>query len=87
MKVESKFNIRDTIFFMDMSLPTKGIITGITIFTGEDKKVTGEWYLTKDGQFSISYHVEQENSCYITVNENNVYATKEELKKALFDSL
>ncbi len=83
MTATTKFNIGQTIFFMEGETPVKDRITGASFFTGTEKRATGEHYFTNEGETRVVYHTEL---CR-TINEINAYASKEELIKAKFDAL
>lgn len=84
MKIESKFNIGDTIYFMDGTKPVKENIAGITTFTGKSIDYRGYSKETVEDKVIVEYHI---MSGAVKVWEENVYGTKEELIKATFDSL
>jgi hypothetical protein len=84
MEIKSKFNIGDTIFFMEGDMPVKETVSGITTFNGEAIHSNGSTQLTEEGKVFIDYHIKYRA---VKVNEHKVYATKEELITATFASL
>ena len=53
MTVQSKFNIGDTIFYMQGRWPIKGCICGIEFFIGVHKTAFGMNRTTESGQYNI----------------------------------
>lgn len=84
MEAKTKFNIGETIYFMHKDMPSKEIISGITIFTGKKYENNGQRYFTKDGEFTILYHL---GKITFVIEEKEAYASKEDLQSALFSSL
>lgn len=82
MKAESKFNVGDTIYYMYGEQPIKDIVSGITFFVGKKKTSYGE--IHQVDELFISYHSENSTK---PINEINVYATKDELQKAIFANI
>lgn len=76
--MKSKFNIGTEIFYMNYDKPTKGTIKGISFVIGKFKNDEG----TPENP-AINYSMSE----YETISENKAFATKEDLKKSLFDKL
>ena len=85
MKVESKYNKGEVIFFMRGMTPQKGIISGITFFTGTKKTIDGTVMECPENETcSVEYHIENTG---FSINEKCAYANKTTLQKALFENL
>ncbi|MEK6878618.1 MAG: hypothetical protein AABY22_03370 [Nanoarchaeota archaeon] len=74
MKVESKFNIGDDIYFLAGELPMKSKIAGISFFIGEKHSHSGQSLVCK--KCSVSYNFHDVTVC---INETDAYETKEQL--------
>lgn len=73
-KIEIKFNLEDSIYFIELRLDDilTGTIKSIEVHGSQDNPRVGYWIRTS---FSDNYKVDQ----------NDVYATYEEAKKAVKD--
>ena len=74
----SKFKIKQEVYFMDFSTPSKGKIKGIATIEGD--LIMGG--LNKSNQ--VIYAVE---GCYSSLDEDKLFTSKEELNKHLFKDL
>lgn len=71
MTIETKYNIGDEVWFMNMNKPTKGSIVKIDI----DIAKSGDWYIEH-------YKVEVGGIVYQHIGQS-IFPTKEELLKSL----
>jgi hypothetical protein len=86
MEVKTKFNIDDTVYFMNNDMPVKATISGVDVFIG--------LAFFSDGTSKSSNSEQNPNKYYFLdyfskngVCENDLYATKEEIKEAVFAAL
>lgn len=71
MTIETKYNIGDEVWFMNMNKPTKGSVVKIDI----DIARRGDWYIEH-------YKVEADRIIYQHIGQS-IFPTKEELLKSL----
>jgi hypothetical protein len=79
---ESKFNIGDTVFYMEGSTPQKKVIVGITSMIGKINTLAHSLDLEPDKVFYL-YHFGAYQDCA----ENKCYASKDELLTEVFKNL
>ena len=77
--MQTKFKIHDEIHFMENNKPQSGKIKGISTYEGNIKALHFEREVVKD-KILVCYHC----GPYISVDEQNAFASKEELQKSLF---
>ena len=80
--MKSKFKIGDEIYYMNYSEPAKGTIKGIAFVVGEFSESS-----FKRTGLENSPAVVYSTGSYSAIDENKVFATKEELQADLFSKL
>jgi len=78
MNIETKFNKEDEVYFMVSNKVQKGIIVGILITIGEQRK--SEKYIHQEPRYNL--HI-QAGTSYEAWSESNIFKTKEELLNSL----
>lgn len=81
--MRTKFNIGEEVFFMKFgSEASKNTVKGIAVIVGDFEDSSFKRNGTLENP-CITYCM----SCYVTVNENKVFRTKEELIEDVFKNL
>lgn len=83
MELKTKFNIGDLGYFMEKQIPVKAKIIGISVITGIYREPNGTTIEIKDGECAATYHFDN----FGRAVEENIYSSKKELIKAVFDKL